>query len=864
MTVLTARVCVFWTALLASTALAAPQTDKHGDPLPDGAIARFGSTRLRHPAPIEALAYSPDGKLIASACPEFRHKSIRLWNAATGQLVRDIGDGRHGAVCLAFSPDSKILAGGSDGRVLLWDVESGMELANLDAINAAERAEYEKMRAFGGGFGRPETYNVCFSVDGNSLAHATHKRVVIWDVETRKARVTLEVTKTTVTIEGGVPVLTLESLKPTPHFLAYTPDGKTLISADRGRAVQCWNAETGKLIREYNVEGPERYVNIFGLATAPDSKHAALKLKENLVVIEIESGKVVWREKMPGDHDEPVAFSRDSLLAFGGRIGVRIFDWKANKLLANITEGSGNFYLRRVCFAPDGKQLAWSGSDGVIRVWDVAASKEVLPPTGHRGWIDHFALRPDGKQIATIDYHRTLRTWDTAKQEVIRTVKVDPPLYPHCIAFPHEGGVFVIGDSRSHVAVIDVRGEKKPATTTGPVADRCLYALSLDGHMALATDPWWKVTHLVFDRGSKWVKFTGNDLKCHDSRFSADGKYIWVSGWDYLAYVDVANAKERWRVNGYANPNFVRGSLACSADGRYVAAGITSLSADPRESVIRIWETGRGYEWKVMKSPHAVVTAAAFSSDNRFLVTASMTPDGGLPPFNTSLTRTISLWETSSGTELARFTGHDSTIRALAFAPDSRTFYSSSNDGTVLQWDWLGLANAETPKINEQTWSDLASRDRAKIYRATQQFTALPKESTAFLSERLQPPPPAITRETLARLLRDLDSDNFKTRDAATRELDALGEQVVGPLEDALKHSPSVEAEKRILLLLKERGAKLYPDDELRRMRAVLVLERIGGPDATRLLETMAASKADVISVRHARAALERLNALNR
>src|SRR5262249_27917684 len=158
---------------------------------------------------------------------------------------------------------------------------------------------------------------------------------------------------------------------------------------------------------------------------------------------------------------------------------------------------------------------------------------------------------------------------------------------------------------------------------------RCLCSFSPDGNTSLATDPYSWVTHLVRDRGATWTKFTGDNLKAYDSRFSADGKRIWISGWDYLSYVDVPSEKECWRVNGYANPNFVRGSLACSADGRYVAAGITSIGVAKRESEIRIWETARGALWKVLKLPRVLVTAAAFSPDNRLLVTACFDYDSG-------------------------------------------------------------------------------------------------------------------------------------------------------------------------------------------------------------------------------------------
>ncbi len=439
-------------------------------------------------------------------------------------------------------------------------------------------------------------------------------------------------------------------------------------------------------------------------------------------------------------------------------------------------------------------------------------------------------------------------------------------LYPACIALPSDGRSVALGDSRSHVAVYELARAKKPAITTGPEADRYLRVFDRDGETALATDPYSLVTDLITGRGKKWVKYTGPKLHSYDAIFSADGKYIFNSGWDYLTWFEVKTHTELWRVAAYANPNFVRGSMACSPDGRYVAAGITSISADPRESVVQIRETANGRIWKTLKSPQVLVTAAAFSADSRLLVTASSAYHVLLPPkSNEQPTYVITLWEVATGMELARFAGHEGTVRALAFAPDSKTFFSASNDGTVLRWDWLGLdlKQDNAARLDEQTWSDLAGRRANRVYAALQQLSASDARCVPFLKERLQLLPVA-TREMMDRLKRDLDDDNFKVRDAAERELAALGEQAIGPLEETLLLRPSAEAERRIRKLLKERETDLYPPDELRRMRAVLMLERIGNADAKKSLETLAASKANVASVRQAREALERLKNSNR
>src|SRR5713101_6222702 len=99
--------------------------DRFGDPLPEGAIARLGTVRFRHGFLTGAIAYSPDGKTLASGG---RFPGLRLWDAETGRLLKR--PSQSGVNSLAFSPDSKMLLV-SDGLPTLIDVASGKELGRF-------------------------------------------------------------------------------------------------------------------------------------------------------------------------------------------------------------------------------------------------------------------------------------------------------------------------------------------------------------------------------------------------------------------------------------------------------------------------------------------------------------------------------------------------------------------------------------------------------------------------------------------------------------------------------------------------------------------------------------------------------------
>src|SRR5215469_2841265 len=110
-----------------------PHSDLYGDPLPAGAIARLGTSRLQHDGKVNALAYSPDGKWLASAGAD---AVIHLWDTQTGKAGFTL-KGHQGAVhSLAFAqagegkPAQILISAGFDKTIRFWDLQTGQELAH--------------------------------------------------------------------------------------------------------------------------------------------------------------------------------------------------------------------------------------------------------------------------------------------------------------------------------------------------------------------------------------------------------------------------------------------------------------------------------------------------------------------------------------------------------------------------------------------------------------------------------------------------------------------------------------------------------------------------------------------------------------
>src|SRR5258708_490637 len=120
-----ALACVPSPAALAAPLQEAARTDSYGDPLPDAALARIGTTRLRHGGWAIMVACSADGNLLASSGND---NLVRLWDPQTGREVRRLEGHSNWVNTVAFAPDGKTLASGSaDGTVRLWETATGKE-----------------------------------------------------------------------------------------------------------------------------------------------------------------------------------------------------------------------------------------------------------------------------------------------------------------------------------------------------------------------------------------------------------------------------------------------------------------------------------------------------------------------------------------------------------------------------------------------------------------------------------------------------------------------------------------------------------------------------------------------------------------
>ena len=800
------RATVWLTACLcAAGALAeTPAAPPADDPLPAGAVARFGRLRLNHCGRVGDLAFSPDGRLLASCSYRCDAGDMALWDVDTGRLVRRLA-ARYTPWTAAFLAGDEVLASatGRGREIRMWETATGTEAGALACRG----------------------FPVTASPDGRTLAVTDGAGLHVVDAMRDKTVCTIPKRS------GG----------------AFSPDGKLLATrpgtSDGGPELR--EPATGKLVRTLDSVGQRLLTPVF----SPDGRLlAAFSYSPGAapvpVVWDVGSGKVLRQLPSEGSCRE-LAFSRDSrlLAGVGTEPGVCLWDVRTGKKPRVLPVPQGR--LMAVAFSPDGEWLAAAGWSGQIHMWETGTWKQRGGVAGHVGPVLAAAASPDGSGVLTGGQDGTVRWWDA------RTG------LPRLCLRGGEQGIAVVAvsdDSRTLAAVVtddtvglwdaETGAMRRPVRAPGgailridlPPGGKELTAFGADGAV-------WRID---LDSGSaRPVRAAGKSAR-PVSALSADGSAAAsvernvCRVWEPCALGEVATFAVAGTSRLYG--------VAIGPAGRL-------LAGDARTKLMLVEiDSGRTACGIVLSgSRRADNRAMAFSPDGQVLAAAE---EGA----------GIGLWSVRTGQAIGRLQGHQGKVNSLRFAARGKRLLSAASDGTAILWDLAGLddkagAADGGPANAEQLgrlWEELASTDAPTAHEAAFRLIDAGRPAVAMLAGKLRPAAGPDDRD-VRRYVDDLGHSRYAVRERATEALRRLGPAVEPALRLAARdtRSEEVRARARSLLAVLDRPPE-RTGQALRLLRAVHVLERIGSAEARGVLRRLVRGSPHATLTRRAAGALAR------
>jgi WD40 repeat protein len=674
--------------------------------------------RYKQKGGIWSVAFSPDGKLLASGCED---GTIALWDVASGAQGNKVLRGNSTRFShVAFSPDGQTLAvGGADGKVFFFTIATGKVTESWAA------------------HGKP-VREVAFSPNGKLMASAGEDRFVrLWEVATGDLVVEFESKTVCTSVAFSQDSRTLAAGTDAPedllrvwdiadppnaklkgelrghtshvYTLAFQPGGSLVATGGWDGTARLWDldADGTRALTIRCSYGP----NVYGVAFSPEGGYlVTANDNATIAILKVPKPPVAYAPGSPRPLPDPLELSKrpspadalkredipaDLLAKAGGGD-----PQKAPPELVAVLSGENGHSGQVWCLAvsPDGKALASGGQDKTIRLWDLAAAKPLHTLAGHNGDVWSVVFSPDGKYLASASGDHTVKLWQVADGKEQRTLTGHTDVV-WSVAISPDGKTLASGSYDSTARLWDMTTGRLVRTYDPRAGKLWVVSFSPDSK-TLATGGEDGVIHL-WDAATGWLQSAlrgGHSTRIVRLAFRPDGQALASSSGDRTIRL--------WDLTTFQSKQLLEGAeghptgLAWRADGRLLA------SAGHVEGTARVLDVGDGpprlKTFPLFPQAKPFLHDVALTPEGRFLATAN--PDGTVYILRLAERGTV-YQVPPDPVELqprAALPAHTGPVTWTVFAPDGKTIATAGKDGTVKLWD----AGKDTPRLSVDAHKD--------------------------------------------------------------------------------------------------------------------------------------------------------------